>query len=86
MAHRFDGRWKWCPACKIPRIKCLDPDCFGPSCNGRCSRCSDDFDEAIDMINNGTAPTHADFPNADADEIEYNNDPLGLGSLSKGTS
>jgi len=38
------------------------------------------------MINNGTAPTHADFPNADADEIEYNNDPLGLGSLSKGTS
>jgi hypothetical protein len=30
------------------------------------------------MINDGTAPSRADFPNAEADEIEYKNDPLGL--------
>jgi len=38
------------------------------------------------MINNGTAPIRADFPNADADEIKYKNDPLGLDSLREGTS
>ena len=30
------------------------------------------------MSNDGTAPTRADFPNAEADEIECSNDPLGL--------
>lgn len=46
--HRLDGRWTWCPACKIPRIRCLDPECFGISCNGGgCLKCSADFDEQI---------------------------------------
>lgn len=58
---KFKGRWHWCGHCDVPVITCHH--CENSSCNGGgCDKCKEDFDEAIRMINEGTAPKKEDVP------------------------
>jgi hypothetical protein len=54
-------RWFWCGQCDCAAIKC--PHCNNPSCSGGgCDLCHDEFEEAIRMVREKTAPKKEEVP------------------------
>lgn len=61
MAHKFDGRWFFCELCDTVSLRL--PCCGNTTCNGGgCEKCDKEWDEAWEMIHNGTAPKKEDIP------------------------
>lgn len=62
---KFEGRWFYCELCGTVAIKM--PCCGNTSCNGGgCDKCDKDWEEAREMIHNGTAPSADSIPHAKA--------------------